>query len=148
MRRLRRSKLMRRALITGNLATSALLRGARLKRREFNSLVGSVGVLFLTKSAPLAQTSRKIGCLRSGLDPALFPLSNTRSPTGTLMSMRRVWQRLGYIEGESVILRGTGGDPQRLPELVADLINLKVGVLVVVGPAVIILSARIAARGK
>jgi len=106
-----------------------------MRRREFISLVGSVGVLFLTKSAPLAQTSRKIGYLHSGVDPALFPLSNTKSPTGTLMSMRRDWQRLGYIEGESVILRGTGGDPQRLPELVADLINLKVGVLVVVGPA-------------
>ena len=51
------------------------------------------------------------------------------------MSLRPVWQRLGYIEGESVILRGAGGDPQRLPELVAELINLKVGVLIVVGPA-------------
>src|SRR5262245_35480605 len=102
-------------------------------RRRFISLVGSAGVLFVTKGAPFAQTSRKIGYLHYGIDPALFPASNSKSPT-TLRSMRPVWQRLGYIEGESVFLRGTEGDPQRLPELVAELINLNVGVLIVVGP--------------
>src|SRR5215510_3310090 len=100
-----------------------------MKRRAFISLVGSVGVLFLTKSAPFAQTSRKIGYLH-GIDPALF-----KTPLMTLLSMRPIWQRLGYIEGESVILRGAEGDPQRLSELAAELINLQVGVLIAVGPA-------------
>jgi putative ABC transport system substrate-binding protein len=98
------------------------------------SLVGSVAWLFVTESAPLAQTSRKIGYLH-GIDPALFPLSNTTSPLVSLMSMRPVWQRLGYIEGESVILRGAEGDPQRLSKLAVELINLTVGVLIVVGAA-------------
>ena len=100
-----------------------------MKRRDFISLVGSVGVLFVTKSAPSAQTSRKIGYLH-GIDPALF-----KTPLMTLMSMRPIWQRLGYIEGESVILRGAEGDPQRLSELAAELIKLQVGVLIAVGPA-------------
>jgi len=103
-----------------------------IRRREFISLVGSAGVLFVTKSAPFAQTSRKIGYLHviAGRDwEAPVALSNL------FLSMRPVWQRLGYIEGESVILRGSEGDPQRLPELAAELINLKVGVLIAVGPA-------------
>jgi putative ABC transport system substrate-binding protein len=48
--------------------------------------------------------------------------------------MRPVWVQLGYIEGETVLLRWAEGDPQRLPELVAELIRLGIGVLIVVGP--------------
>jgi putative ABC transport system substrate-binding protein len=98
-----------------------------MRRREFISLVGGVGTLIVTKGAALAETPGKIGYLHS--------LSNTNSPPVSLLSMRPIWQGLGYVEGESVILRGAGGDPRRLPELAAELISLRVGVLIAVGPA-------------
>jgi ABC-type uncharacterized transport system substrate-binding protein len=51
----------------------------------------------------------------------------------TLSILRPAWQRLGYVEGETVLLRSAEGDPRRLPQLVGELIALKAGVLVVVG---------------
>ena len=51
----------------------------------------------------------------------------------TLVVLRPVWQRLGYVEGETVLLRSADGDARRLPQLVEELIALKVGVLIVVG---------------
>jgi len=51
----------------------------------------------------------------------------------TLLVLRPEWQRLGYVEGETVLLRSAEGDPRRLPELVEELIALKVGVIIVVG---------------
>ena len=51
----------------------------------------------------------------------------------TLSLLRPAWQRLGYIEGETMLLRSSERDAQRLPQLVAELIALKVGVLIVVG---------------
>jgi putative ABC transport system substrate-binding protein len=40
---------------------------------------------------------------------------------------------LGYVEGETILLRTAQGDLSRLPELVRELVGLGVGVLVVVG---------------
>src|SRR5262245_3922589 len=79
------------------------------------------------QGAALAQTSRKIGYLHTGM--------RTMSPPPiALSSTRRVLQVLGYTEGD-LILPSADGDPKRLPELAAELINLKVGVLIAVGPA-------------
>jgi len=44
-----------------------------------------------------------------------------------------IWRRLGYVEGETVLVRSAEGDPKRLPELVKELIRSDVGVLIVVG---------------
>src|SRR5262245_3086002 len=54
--------------------------------------------------------------------------------TTTVQIMRPVWVKLGYIEGETVLLRWAEGDPRRLPGQVAELMRLGVGVLIVVGP--------------
>jgi len=51
----------------------------------------------------------------------------------SLMLLKPAWQRLGYVEGETILLRLAEGDAQRLPQFVAELIALKVGVLIVVG---------------
>jgi putative ABC transport system substrate-binding protein len=51
--------------------------------------------------------------------------------------MRPIWKSLGYVEGETVLLRGAEGDPRRLPALVAELISLEVAVLIAVGPAAV-----------
>jgi putative tryptophan/tyrosine transport system substrate-binding protein len=99
-----------------------------MKRRTF---VTGAGSLIAMKGAGLAQPSRptrKIGYLH--------PLSNSVSPPPvSLSSMRPIWQSLGYVEGETILLRGAEGDPKRLPELASELISLEVGVLIAVGPA-------------
>lgn len=51
----------------------------------------------------------------------------------TLTGLMAVLKPLGYVEGETVLLRSAEGDPTRLPNLVAELIAQKVGVLIVVG---------------
>ena len=55
----------------------------------------------------------------------------------TLVSLRRAWRELGYVEGETVLLRSAEGDLARLPSLVAELIRLDVGVLIMVGAATV-----------
>lgn len=55
----------------------------------------------------------------------------------SLKIFRSTWQRLGYVDGETVLLRSAQGDAGRLPQLVEELISLNVGVLIVVGPEAI-----------
>jgi putative ABC transport system substrate-binding protein len=69
---------------------------------------------------------------------------STIGPTSTILPIvRSGWQRLGYVEGETVLLRSAEGDPQRLPELVTELIGLEVGVLIAVGPATVKAASRV-----
>ena len=95
-----------------------------MKRRTF---LAGAGLLIATKGAGLTQSPRnKIGYLHT---------LSTNPPPVSLSTMRPVWQRLGYVEGETVLLRGADGDPGRLPELAAEFLRLEVGVLIAVGPA-------------
>jgi len=74
-----------------------------------------------------AQTPRppgKIGYL------AMDPISPS---SANVLLLRPAWLRLGYVEGETMLLRSAERDVQRLPQLVAELVALKVGVLIVVG---------------
>jgi putative ABC transport system substrate-binding protein len=59
----------------------------------------------------------------------------TIDPDSALMTMLRPkWRQLGYVEGETILLRTAQGDIARLPALVEELLGLGVGVLIVVGP--------------
>ena len=51
----------------------------------------------------------------------------------TLAILRPAWIRLGYVEGETILLRSAENDALRLPQLVAELMALKVSALIVVG---------------
>jgi putative ABC transport system substrate-binding protein len=61
----------------------------------------------------------------------------------TLKILRPEWQRLGYTEGESMLLRSGGGDAQRMSGAVAELIGHGVGALIVVGPSAVLAASRV-----
>ena len=93
------------------------------RRRFVGSVMGVMGAPYLAR-AQAPRPAGKIGYLHS----------RTIAPDQpTLLLLRTTWQRLGYVEGETVLLRSAEGDPRRLPQLVEELITLKVGVIIVVG---------------
>jgi putative tryptophan/tyrosine transport system substrate-binding protein len=55
----------------------------------------------------------------------------------TLVILRAAWQKQGYVEGETVLLRSADDDASRLPALANELIAQGVGVLIVVGAAAV-----------
>ena len=94
-----------------------------MRRREFITLIAAASC---SSSRALAQgKTNRIGYIHT-LGTSL-PLS--------VSLLRPVWQQLGYVEGETIFLRGGEGDPGRLPGLVQALLDLQVKVLIVVGPA-------------
>ena len=99
-----------------------------MKRRAFlSAAVGAIG------SSALARAQSASGKLIIGI---LHPQHSVNiNMTTSVVAMRSVWQQLGYAEGETVLLRWAEGDSTRLPALAAELIDLKVGVLIAVGPA-------------
>jgi|KBSSwiStaDraftv2_1062776.scaffolds.fasta_scaffold12326_6 putative ABC transport system substrate-binding protein len=97
-----------------------------MKRREFITLfVGAAAAWPLVVKPLAAQTAkRKIGYVH----PVTIRPSHV-----TFAMLRREWQRLGYVEGETVLTRSAEGDLQRLSEVIRDLVEKDVGVLIVVG---------------
>lgn len=94
-----------------------------MQRREFMRLAGwSVAAFPMPAWAQPRRAPGKIGVV------------NMRPATITVAIMRPVLQRLGYVEGESLLLRNAEGDLRRLPDIIDELIDQRVGVLIVVGP--------------
>jgi putative ABC transport system substrate-binding protein len=96
--------------------------GSQMRRREFISLVG--GAVVAWPLAPRAQqaTARRIGVLLVGLSPE----------SKELQAFRRGLRDAGYSEGSDVVIewRSANGNYDRVPELVADLVQRKVEVIV------------------
>lgn len=89
-----------------------------MRRRDFIGLViGGVAWPLPART----QRSNKMGIL------------NLRAGATTVAVMRPAWQRLGYTEGHSVLLRAAQGEGSRFPSLIAELINEGSGVLIAVG---------------
>jgi putative tryptophan/tyrosine transport system substrate-binding protein len=99
---------------------------------------------FLMISIPIAEAQQpkkvpRIGYL-SGTDPA------TDSPRAE--GIRAALRELGYIEGQNIIIeyRHSEGKRDRYPELVADLVRLKVELIVVAGGTTPIRAAKNATK--
>src|SRR5262245_23433450 len=96
-----------------------------MDRRTFITVMAGILAAPQIARAQGTQHKRRIGLLSAAtVDP----------PGTTLRILRPVWQRLGYAEGESVLLRSAEGDPLRMPGLVEELIELGAEVLIVVAP--------------
>jgi putative ABC transport system substrate-binding protein len=94
-----------------------------MRRREFITLLGGAAVGW-----PLAGSAQQPKIPRVG-----FPFGST--PTLTkyyIEAFRQGLRELGYVEGQTIVLelRWAEGRLERMPELVAELVGLKVDVLV------------------
>ena len=111
--------------------TARQKRPRRPKRLEFLALViASIG---LTASIEAQQPKKvaRIGYLSSG---------NAASESTRFNGIRLDLRERGYIEGQNIAIeyRDTEGEPERQPELAAELVRLKVDIIIVGGgiPAV------------
>jgi ABC-type uncharacterized transport system substrate-binding protein len=93
-----------------------------MRRRNF---VFTLGALFLTRSVPsAAQQPARIH--RIGI---LIP---TSAQSTRVEAFRRRLRELGYVEGKNIVIeyRFSDGKRERLPDLAAELVRLKVDVIV------------------
>ena len=93
-----------------------------MKRREFMAGLGSAVWLLIARAQP-AEKVRRIGWLFPGSTTVIRPV------------FVDAFQGLGWIEGKNVAfeIRAAGDRPDRLPELVAELVRLDVDVIVAGG---------------
>ena len=55
----------------------------------------------------------------------------------TLMILRQEWRKLGYVEGQTLLMRSANGDAAKLPALTQQLIDEGVAALIVVGASAV-----------
>jgi putative tryptophan/tyrosine transport system substrate-binding protein len=90
-------------------------------------------VVVLVAVAVIAEAQQPGKVPRIGFLVANFPSTNP----GRVEAFRQGLRDLGYVEGESLVIewRYAEGKPDRLPPLAAELVRLKVDVIVTAGPA-------------
>jgi len=93
-----------------------------MRRRDFVALLGAMTAWPLLAMAQKAGLTHRIGVLAQDLQP------------GLLETFRDELYRLGYVEGRSIDIevRNASGRNEQLPDLVADLLRLKVDVILAI----------------
>ena len=109
-----------------------------MRRREFIALAGGMAVWPLAAHAQ-QRAMPVVGFVSIGM-PEQVPLSVT--------AFRQGLHELGYIEGRNILIeyRWAEGNPERFPMLAAELVALKVDVIVTAGGTLAALAARRATR--
>src|SRR6202048_1014292 len=95
----------------------------QLNRRKFISLIGGMAAAWpLEARAQQATSPKRVGFLLAGLSPE----------SREVEAFRRELRKAGYIEGRNLVMewRSANGDYDRVPALVADLIQSNVDVMV------------------
>src|SRR5215831_18327998 len=89
--------------------------------------------LFLVAAGPFAEAQQPKKIPRIGY----LALSAPATTTFRADAFRQGLRQLGYAEGKDFVIEYRSGDgtPQRLNELAAELVRLKVDVIVTAGPA-------------
>ena len=97
-----------------------------MKRREFITLLGSTAAAWPLAARAQQPAMPVIGYLNNGL---------LESDAPRLTGLRRSLNQTGYVEGRNLVIeyRWTGNQADRLPALAADLVQLRVAVIVSAG---------------
>ena len=97
-------------------------------RRQFlATLLGGTAVAWPVAARAQQTTMPVIGYLNPG---------SPESDTSRLTGLRRGLNESGYVEGRNLVIeyRWAGNQADRLPALAADLVQLRVSVIVAAGP--------------
>jgi putative ABC transport system substrate-binding protein len=107
-----------------------------IKRREFITLLGGAAVAWPLAARAQQPTMPVIGYLGIG---------SPESDASRLTGLRRGLNETGYVEGRNLAIeyRWEGNQPDRIPALVAELVQMRVAVIVTPG-ALAILAAKAA----
>src|SRR5262245_52341175 len=111
-----------------------------MQRREFVASLGGVAVLPLTARAQQGKPPARIGWIILG-----SPAGGVADIFSYYDSFRTGLGDLGYVEGRNVILvaRSAEGVPERLPNLIDELLRENVSVVVSPGPAIRVVREKI-----
>ncbi|HEY2917540.1 MAG TPA: ABC transporter substrate-binding protein [Candidatus Binatia bacterium] len=102
-----------------------------MRRRNF---VFALGAIFLTRSFP-SQAQQPARILRIGILIA----ASASFYSARVEAFRQRLRELGYVEGKNIVIeyRYTEAKLERLPDLAAELVSLKVDVIVTTGPGIL-----------
>ncbi len=103
---------------------------SKIQNRKWGRLVTLV--LALTMCGAVAEAQQPARIHRIGI---LSPVSGSVFP-GRVEAFRRRLRELGYVEGKNIVIedRYAEGKNERLPDLAAELVRLKVDTIVTIGP--------------
>ena len=102
-------------------------KGEMMRRRDFLALLGAAAVGW-------PRTVRAQGAARMSTIGVLWPAASPPAPP-RMESFRQALRQLGFVEGKNVRieLRYARGGAQQLPELAAEMVDLKVDVITTFG---------------
>jgi putative tryptophan/tyrosine transport system substrate-binding protein len=94
-----------------------------MRRREFITLIGGTAAVWSLAAGAQQQTMPVIGYLNLG---------SPESDASRLTGLRRGLNQSGYVEGRNLVIeyRWAGNQANRLPDFAADLVQLRVAVIV------------------